>query len=369
LMLEDGWKSLQACKGSAESDDSFMKKVKKQIPFVLFEDQAKLSIKAKAGDEKLQSKVEKESCERHDVTESASDDTAVIAASHDVTESVKDDAVIAGGDCVDHVAKKRRKAKAGPASKVKRARSESPSTDMVESIEEEKDGMKSPSLDITVPFVENIPENLIDNDDMLDDTVGLGTEYFEVFPKEEENVEIEVLPEIDMDDDDDIESEDDKQYAECDEERRVLVFNLNPAESHSSCKSFFSRHDCVEHIKRTKTRKNSYSEAMKYKGVYLITFETEEAAEEFLKKKVIFKNVVLVTKRLDQYKREKFFQRQVQRCRVVQKKHQEVLSELKDLKKSGKLNNCVSVQIPLGQVSDEQVQEYFCGSDPLGPGF
>ena len=40
LQKESGWNNLLSCKSSSETEFSFMKKVKKQISFVLFEDQA-----------------------------------------------------------------------------------------------------------------------------------------------------------------------------------------------------------------------------------------------------------------------------------------------------------------------------------------
>ena len=100
---------------------------------------------------------------------------------------------------------------------------------------------------------------------------------------------------------------------------------------------------------------------MKYKGVYLLTFDSVRAAEEFLSTDIAFNNEPLTTTKLSQYKREKFFQRQIQRCKVIENKHQRDMSQLKDLKRSGKLDNCVSVQISSADISDDQVQEYFCG--------
>lgn len=349
LVREEGWGNFLLCKGSGESEDSFMKKVKKQIQFVLFDDQA-----ANATHRTDQSFVDHRGNQPANASDAPKCDTDV--------ESKP----------------KKRKAKAGPASKVKRARSESESESPVPDIGESnnlhqdnlkkssKDSEISEDLDVTVPFEgnHNHIEDSSDRNEQLEDTV----EYFESTssPPPIKEEEIGSLQNFDIeannDETTDLEEvNEERKYSNCDEDRRVLVFNLNKAESHSSCKSFFAQFNSVEDIKRTKTRKNSSENILIYKGVYLITFETVLAAEEFISSKVVFKDNELFTILLSQHKRETFFQRSVQKGRVVQRKHEAKMSQLKDLKRDGKLANCVSVMIHSDNLSDDQVQEFFCG--------
>jgi len=373
LKKESGWNNLLSCKSSSETEFSFMKKVKKQISFVLFEDQA----------------VEATLCKNVPDADSGSKEHEVNCDLPNATIEVEDEPNMpdpggrelnANANCetsksdltTEVVRKKRKRPKAGPASKVKRLRSESPVSEKVESSndaqlddpQEADDVVITECLDATIPFEGNNHEesfNTCDNE--LEKT----REYFEPTASPVKAEEIQELPDsdVDIDNNDGTESaeECEDQYSRRDEDRRVLVFKLNKAESHSSCKSFFAKFDLVEHVKRSKTRTNSFNDSLKYKGVYLITFKTEEGAEKFLRSNVVFKGDILPTILLSQYNRDKFFQRCIQRSRVVQSKHESImiLSELRDLKKRGKLENCVSIQIPSVHISYEQVQEYFCG--------
>ena len=146
----------------------------------------------------------------------------------------------------------------------------------------------------------------------------------------------------------DFEAKEGGEYGKAHEYRRVLVFKMNSTWPEEECKVFFSSIPEVEHVERSKK-------------VYILTFNSDAAALEFTSKQFKWreKDIAMDTCLLAEYKKEKYFQRQFQSCGTILKRHNEMMEVLRDIKP--KLSQCVTVQIHKTDLTDEEVQDYFCG--------
>ena len=142
--------------------------------------------------------------------------------------------------------------------------------------------------------------------------------------------------------------EEEPMYGKAHDYRRVLVFNMNSTWPEEECKAFLSSIPEVEHVERSKK-------------VHIVTFNSDAASLEFTSKQFEWKGkeVSLDTCLLAEYKKEKYFQRQFQSCGMIFKQHNEMMEVLRDIKP--KLSQCVTVQIHKSDLTDEEVQDYFCG--------
>ena len=98
--------------------------------------------------------------------------------------------------------------------------------------------------------------------------------------------------------------------------------------------------------------------ANKFKGVYLVSFSSEEFARNCVEVEVEINGILLDKILLRDYKREKFLLRQIQKTRSFKLNQEYVMENLKDVKKDGKLDNCVVIQV---NAEEEDVPKHFCG--------
>ena len=96
----------------------------------------------------------------------------------------------------------------------------------------------------------------------------------------------------------------------------------------------------------------------KFKGVYLVSFSSEEFARNCVEVDVELNGNLLVKVLLRDYKFEKFFLSQIRKTRLFKLNQDHLMDNLKDVKEDAKLENCVIIQV---DAEEEDVMEHFCG--------
>ena len=96
----------------------------------------------------------------------------------------------------------------------------------------------------------------------------------------------------------------------------------------------------------------------KFKGVYLVSFSSEEFARNCVEVDVELNGNLLDKVLLRDYKFEKFFLSQIHKTRSFKLNQDYLMDNLKDVKEDAKLENCVVIQV---DAEEEDVMEHFCG--------
>ena len=136
---------------------------------------------------------------------------------------------------------------------------------------------------------------------------------------------------------------------------KVLIFFVSKKISPKEVEKLFLENEAFEgvtEVKKTVTGTN------KFKGVYLVTYSSEESARKCIEVDVELNGIILDKVLLRDYKREKFFLRQIQKTRSFKINQEYLMDNLKDVKKDAKLDNCVVIQV---DAEEEEVMEHFCG--------
>jgi len=136
---------------------------------------------------------------------------------------------------------------------------------------------------------------------------------------------------------------------------KVLIFFVNKKISPKEVEKLFLENEAFEGV--TEVRK-TVTGANKFKGVYLVTYSSEESARNSIEVDVELNGNLLDKVLLRDYKREKFFLRQIQKTRSFKLNQEYLMDNLKDVKKDAKLDNCVVIQV---DAEEEEVMEHFCG--------
>ena len=136
---------------------------------------------------------------------------------------------------------------------------------------------------------------------------------------------------------------------------KVLIFFVNKKISPKEVEKLFLENEAFEGV--TEVRK-TVTGANKFKGVYLVTYSSEESARNSIEVDVELNGNLLEKVLLRDYKREKFFLRQIQKTRSFKLNQEYLMNNLKDVKKDSKLDNCVVIQV---DADEEEVMEHFCG--------
>ena len=245
------------------------------------------------------------------------------------------------------------------------------------------DGTSSPKpkkakLETQVTVAKNEPiKPVLENNLGVTDDKKIKDEDNNIVPKQEEldvkpvrSFELAELPNIsetikveDQDEvgDDDTNGNDvdvilvDQLAAVKESEKKVLVFHIKKQIPYQECKKFFLKNDDFENVIKvyqTRTKDD------KFRGVYLLEFKTENSALEFADSDVKINNVLLDLALLSEYKKEKYFHRQIRKSQAFKTNLDFLMNHLQEEKKECKLDNCVIVQV---EAEEEDVQEYFCG--------
>jgi len=240
---------------------------------------------------------------------------------------------INGSEGDNEKSEKKKKPKAGPRSKVKRARSPSPEGDAdCEDIASKKGK--------TDPKIVNDPREATRKSVVLEEK-----KPAIVFDANTTDEGLETIGTLNND----------NEYGKADEDRRVLVFNVEGSSTLEECCDYFKSFPNFEHAQRAQKGQEVF------KGVYLVSFITKQAAQEFIRKDTVFKERKLEKVELGEYNREHYFLRQIQRCEQVENNYQKILVQMKAEKKVGREAHCAHVRILSSDVTDEEVQEYYCG--------
>ena len=136
---------------------------------------------------------------------------------------------------------------------------------------------------------------------------------------------------------------------------KVLIFFVKKKISPKEVKKLFLENEAfqgVTEVQRTMTKGD------KFKGVYLVSFSSEEYARNSVDVEVELNETLLDKVLLKDYKKEKFFLRQIQKTRSFKLNQDYLMDNLKEVKKDSKLDNCVIIHVDAGE---EDVMEYFCG--------
>jgi len=136
---------------------------------------------------------------------------------------------------------------------------------------------------------------------------------------------------------------------------KVLIFFVNKKISPKEVEKLFLENQAFEGV--TEVRK-TVTGVNKFKGVYLVTYSSEESARNCIEVDVELNGNLLEKVLLRDYKREKFLLRQIQKTRSFKLNQEYLLDNLKDVKKDAKLDNCVVIQV---DAEEEEVMEHFCG--------
>jgi len=292
MLLEDieNWETISALKLKSESNETFYKKVKKQLPLVLFENTFK------------------EKTYGHEAAEEPKPKQRKIESTPVILETEE----------------------------IKANKPEEPAKELQEIscvneniVEEEKPkNIKSFQL-AEVPLVTETIK--VEDDEDKENSNGV-----EKIP-DEDTISVNDLLNLDQD------------------KKRVLTFLIKKEIPHKECKQLLGNSDVfakVTAVQRTLAKDN------KFRGVYLLTFLTEDSARDYESQELQINGVVLEKMLLLDYKKEKYFQRSILKTRAFKANTDFIVKELQDLKEDGRLDNCVVFQV---EVEEEEVQEYYCG--------
>ena len=136
---------------------------------------------------------------------------------------------------------------------------------------------------------------------------------------------------------------------------KVLFFFVKKQISPKEVKKLFLESEAFEGV--TDVQK-TVTGVDKFKGVYLVSFSSEEFARNCVEVDVELNGNLLDKVLLWDYKFEKFFLSQIHKTRSFKLNQDYLMDNLKDVKEDAKLENCVVIQV---DAEEEDVMEHFCG--------
>ena len=136
---------------------------------------------------------------------------------------------------------------------------------------------------------------------------------------------------------------------------KVLLFFVKKQISPKEVKKLFLESEAFEGV--TDVQK-TVTGVDKFKGVYVVSFSSEEFARNCVEVDVELNGNLLDKVLLRDYKSERFFLRQIRKTRGFKLNQDFLMDNLKDVKEDAKLENCVVIQV---DAEEEDVMEHFCG--------